>query len=200
MNHGIINLQWNVRPNVFGGGGWASFSNTYFCESTLGIGPDFSATLTNIGYEVFDKISEIMGGRDIYCMLHVRPRQGSDVPEFEDEIALQDGGYVEPAPWWCSLLVRKYSGDPERYKRGRVYIPYIGKPLGEKAVFLDGELPSQVYADKFAAVLTNGGTTLTPVVSDAATASWQPVTRCDFSPYLAFQRRRGAGKRYYEHL
>lgn len=198
MDYGVVNFQWRVRPNVFGNGGWASFSNTYVVTSDLPIGPDLSAEAQLCAVSVFDQVRLIMGGDDIYCMLRTRTRQGGPFMEIDDEIALGSGGFVEAAPWWCSVLVRKYSGDPERYSKGRVYIPFVGKPIGGSPFLGDFATDFQYIADEFSRTLTAGTMTCVPVVHRKAEDDWAPVTRCDLSPFLAFQRRRNASTRYYE--
>lgn len=198
MDYGPVNMQLNVRPNVFGNGGWASVSNTYFVQSDLPIGPDLIAEFTSAADHLFERVRRVMGGPDIYCICHYRPRGPSTFPDGEDEIAIYDGGYTEAAPWWCSLMVKKFTGPGPTYDKGRAYIPFIGKPLGGGPL-VDPDSPElQDAADAFSEVITSGSMVLTPIIWRAATGVSDIVVSTKMSQFLAFQRRRNASTRYYE--
>lgn len=198
MDYGVVNFQWRVNAWNGPGRAWASFSNTYVLTSDLPPGPDLAAEATSFAAGFSDTIRQVMGGSDLYFMLRTRTREGGPFMELDDELFLGGGGFVDVAPYWCSLMVRKYSGSPERYRQGRAYIPFIGKPIGQSAFTSPFDVEFQYIADLFSQTFTSGTMVGVPVVHYRPTDVWEPVTRCDISPFLAFQRRRNASTRYYE--
>lgn len=198
MDYGVVNFQWRVNADDASGRAWASFSNTYVITSDLPLGPDLAAEATSFAADLSATVRNVMGGPGLYFMLRTRTRQGGPFLEIDDELFLGAGGFTEIAPYWCTLMVRKYSGSPEKYRQGRIYLPFIGKPIGQSSFTAPYDTEFQYIADLFAQTFTSGTMVGVPVIHNREADAWEPVTRCDISPFLAFQRRRNASTRYYE--
>lgn len=119
-------------------------------------------------------------------------------------VGLDDGSSATPfgtaegiAPYYQTLMVRKKTGSPPRYWKGRAYIPFIGGKWAGQTLCdpLDAELVT--LSNAFYGAYTSGSTSIEQVKWDEAAGGWAPIAAADVSQFLAFQRRRNLSKRYY---
>jgi len=198
MLRGIVNVMFVMRWENDNGFGVGTFSSTFAVDSDA---PDTPSLQTAVSLALVDWVPPILVPISTSAWLwyvHYRPRTPDFPYEGIDELGVLTGGTAGVSPWYESLMVKKFTGDPPRYRKGRAYLPFLGGVYAGQTFCDPDDTVLSAAATRFAELATHGGTTLTPVVHKASTDEWEPVVQAKMSQFRAFQRRRNVGKRYYE--
>lgn len=177
----------------------ASFCPTWIIEST---NLDVVDTYIEAGeclWQFWDGVRGAVSEQAFYWLTHWRNVSGGwPFVGLDDSMALNPFG-TSPgiAPYYQTLMVRKKTGAPPRYWKGRAYIPFIGEKWAGKTLCDPADAELAALGNAFVGPYTSGNTTLTQVKPVAGVAAWEPITAADVSQFIAFQRRRNISKRYY---
>lgn len=200
MSTSIVNVSLGIFCYQPGYLNMAAFCPTFRIESS---NPDILDTYNEAGdalSDFWDQVRPVVSDSAFYYENLWRPQAGPWPYTGEDDshAANPQGAAAGLSQFYKTLMVRKFTGAPPRYTKGRAYIPYIGGAWAESTVVDPDDAVLASVALAFAQSWTRGNTTLNPVKFDTASGGWAPVVDAKMSPFLAFQRRRNMSHGYYE--
>lgn len=178
----------------------AAFCPTYAIESGNPNPVDTYVEAGDCLSDFWDIVRAVVSDSAFYYENHWRPLAG-DWPytgEDDSQAVNPQGNAPGLSQYYKTLMVRKFTGDPARYTKGRAYIPYIGAEWAEATVIDPDDAGLAAVATAFATPFTRGATTITPVKFNKSTGNWDSVVQAKMSPFLAFQRRRNMSRAYYD--
>lgn len=195
---GTLNTQFILAWRNDTGFANASFSSTWIVDSSAGTVMDLQTEISLALNDWIDPVMVPMSSDVQLWYVYYRWRTAGGPFEGIDELGFHFGGSPGVSLFVKSLLIKKYTGSPPRYKSGRAYIPFLGAFYNDLALFDDTDATLVACANQFATSCSHGSTTMVPVVQVGSGAVWAPVVQAKPSQFPAWQRRRSIGKRYYE--
>lgn len=180
----------------------AAFCPTWAINSSNVNPVDTYVEAGNCLSKFWDEIRQVVSENAFYYLNKWRPIAGGFPFDGDDDSQAINPQGTAPgvAPYYQAMLVKKMTGDPLRYEKGRAYIPYLGEEWAGATLLDPDDVRISQAALAFAGTYVDGATSLSPVKFDKATNSWEPVLSARMSQFLAFQRRRNMSHNYYEIL
>lgn len=177
----------------------ASFCPTWVIESSNADPVDTYVEAGNCLAQFWDGVRGVVSEEAFYWLTNWRAIAGGwPFVGLDDSQSLTPFGTAEGiAPYYQTLMVKKKTGTPPRYWKGRAYIPFIGGEWAGETLCNPAAPALVACANAFVGSYTDGATTLTSVKPVEGVAEWEPIGAAEISQFIAFQRRRNISKRYY---